>query len=253
MMTSEMVNLSEKLDQISQQLTSQESRLGVMEKAKNGHSLAAIELKLDLIVNQLEEQKRRQRELEELKNDLLPIANHMIKLSIDELAEIGTEFKLEDLFFLIKRLLRDTHLLVGMLNQLESTIELVDESKLLGKQVFNQAVIKLDQLEREGYFAFARSGMSIFERIVSEFSQEDVEALGENIVTILKTVRNLTQPEIMDLTNNALEAMKETPITDGQISTFGLLKELSDPKVRRGLVRMLNLVKVIADQPISRN
>ncbi len=248
-MTTEFASLTEKLDQLDSQVASQEARLGKMQTAQNGHALAAVEDKLDFIISQLELQQRRQQELEELKNDLLPIANHMVKLSIDELAEIGSDFQLEDLFFLIKRLLRDTHMLVGILNQVESTIELVDESKLIGKQVFNQAVLKLDQLEQDGYFAFARSGLTIVERIVAEFSQEDVEALGENIVTILKTVRNLTQPEIMNLTNNALEAIKDTPVPESSISTLGLIKELSDPQVRRGLARLLNMVKAIAEQP----
>ena len=46
-------------------------------------------------------------------HDAIPVVNHMVKLSIDELAEIGTDFQLEDLTFLLKRVLRDTRLLVG--------------------------------------------------------------------------------------------------------------------------------------------
>ena len=46
--------------------------------------------------------------MDELRRDLMPIANQMIKLTIDELAEIGSEFQAEDLLFLLKRLLRDT-------------------------------------------------------------------------------------------------------------------------------------------------
>ena len=44
-------------------------------------------------------------------------------------------------------------------------------------------------MEREGYFAFARGGWRIVERIVTEFSEDDVNALGDNIVTILNTVK----------------------------------------------------------------
>jgi uncharacterized protein YjgD (DUF1641 family) len=91
--------------------------------------------------------------------------------------------------------------------------------------------------------------MYIMERIVEEFSEEDVRALGDNIVTILTTVRNMTQPEILALANNAVGAITEAPADTKPLSTLALLKEFNDPKVRIGLTRMLGMVKAIADQP----
>ena len=91
------------------------------------------------------------------------------------------------------------------------------------------------------------------EKIVTEFNEEDVKALGDNIVSILHTVRNLTQPEIMDLTNNALDAIRVEPLSDDVPSALGLVRELSDPQVRRGFARLINLVKSLADQPIATN
>jgi uncharacterized protein YjgD (DUF1641 family) len=104
-------------------------------------------------------------------------------------------------------------------------------------------------MEREGYFNFARGSWRIVERIVNEFDEEDVNALGDNIVTILTTVKNLTQPEIMEMTNNALSAFQEEPLPEGDVSIFQLLRDLSDPQVRRGMSRLMNMVKVLADQP----
>ena len=87
---------------------------------------------------------------------------------------------------------------------------------------------------------------------MTEFEKEDVIALGDNIVTILTTVRNMTQPEVLSFANRAMGVMQDEPITEN-ISTWGLLRELSDPKVRRGIARMLNLVKVMADEPFTEN
>lgn len=246
-MDTDVTLLHEKMDLLTTQLEIQNKRLELIENHTNGNGIVLE--KLDHLTQQYNEQLRRQDELNELKGDLLPIANHMIKLSIDELAEIGTEFQVEDLFFLLKRLLRDTHLLVGLLDRLESMMELADETSRIGQQVFNQAVFSLDRLEREGYFAFAQGGWRIIERIVNEFDEEDIDALGENIVTILTTVRNLTQPEIMNLTNNALNAIQDEPVTDGNVSMWALLRDLNDPKVRKGMARLMNMLKVIADQP----
>ncbi len=205
--------------------------------------------RLDRIEGHLAEQRRRQEELDELKRDLIPIGNHMVKIAIDELAEISYDFRLEDLTFLLKRLLRDTHLLLKALDQLESLMGLSEELNRLMKPMFNTAVEELDRLEREGYFAFAREGWRIVERIVTEFSEEDVRALADNIVFILNTVRNMTQPEIMALANQAVDAIREEPPVDEKASLFALLREMRDPKVRKGLARTLNLLKVLADQP----
>ena len=215
------------------------------------NDLALLHQKIDYLTEQFEAQKQRQQELGELKNDLIPIANHIIKLSIDELAEIGQDFQLEDLLFLLKRLLRNTHSFSALLDRLESVTGLADDVNRVGKEAFNVSIETLDRFERDGYFAFLREAWHIFERIVTEFNEDDVRALGDNIVTILSTARNMTQPEVLSLANNAVDAIRSDPISEATPSPFSLLRELSDPQVRKGLARMINLVKVLADQPQS--
>ncbi|MBC8333826.1 MAG: DUF1641 domain-containing protein [Anaerolineales bacterium] len=205
--------------------------------------------KMDRVESHIAEQQRRQQEMEELQRDLIPIGNHMVKLAIDELAEIGSDFQSEDLFFLLKRVLRDTHLLSKLLDQLENAMELSEDMQILGKQIFNQGVLELDRLERQGYFTFAQEGWKIVERVVTEFSEEDVRALADNVVVILKTVRNMTQPEIMAIANQSVDAIREIPAEDENISAFKLVKEMGSPQVRRGMSRMLNLLKVMGETP----
>ena len=217
--------------------------------------LDELSFKVDRLTELLEEQQRRQQDLDELKADLIPIGNQLLKISIDELAEIGTEFQLEDLMFLLKRLLRNTHTLVSLLERLEAGMGLAEEVNLIGKQVFNNVVEELDVMERKGYFSFAQEGLNIIDRVVTEFSEEDVRALGDNIVTILYTVRNMTQPEVLELANRSLEAIGAEDAALDSVSTWSLLRELSDPRVRVGMARLLNLLKVLADQPppVSKN
>lgn len=217
------------------------------------HDLELLHQKIDYLTEQLDEQRKRQREFDELKQDMIPIANHMMKLTIDELADIGSDFQAEDFIFLMKRLLRNTHSLIRLMDYLEAGVGLTEEISLLGTQMFNNLVETLDRLEHEGYFGFLNEGWNIVERIVTEFSEEDVKALGDNIVTILGTVRSMTQPEILNLANNAIGAIEATPVEEQDISTLGLLRELSDPQVRRGMARLLNIVKTLADEPGANN
>ena len=205
------------------------------------------------LAEQAEIQQRRQQEFDELKRDMIPIANHMIKLTIDELAEIDPEFEIEDLIYLLKRVLRNVPLILSMFDRFEALMGITDEVELLGKQVISTAVEQLDEMERAGYFAFAREGWGIMERIVTEFSEEDVRALGDNVVTILTTVRNMTQPEIMAMANNAIGAIQEVPPEQETPSMLSLLRELSNPKTRRGMARMINLLQVLDEQPKKSN
>jgi len=186
--------------------------------------LALIHQKLDYLTEQFETQRQQQEGMNELMHDAIPVVNHMIKLSIDELAEIGTDFQLEDLTFLLKRILRDTRMLVGLLDQVEAFAELAEEGQTMGKRIFHQVTMELDRLEREGYFGFARAGWSVAERAVREFKAEDLEATGKRMI----------------------EALKEEP--PEKVSFFALLRAMGDPKVRRGLYRSMNLLKVIGDQ-----
>jgi uncharacterized protein YjgD (DUF1641 family) len=220
------------------------------------NDVALLHQKIDTLTNQVaflteqaEIQQRRQQEFDELKQDMIPIANHMIKLTIDELAEIDPEFEIEDLFYLLKRILRNIPLILATFDRFEALMGITDEVELLGKQVFSTTVEQLDEMERAGYFAFAREGWGIMEHIVTEFSEEDVQALGENIVTILTTVRNMTQPEIMAMANNAIGAIQEVPPEAETPSMLSLLREISNPKTRRGMARMINLLQVLDEQP----
>ncbi len=209
----------------------------------------ALTIQVAFLTQQAEVQQRRQTEFDELKQDMIPIANHMIKLSIDELADVGQEFDVADLLFLLKRVMRNTNLILSMFDRFEALMGITDEVELLGKQVFSTTVENLEKLEQAGYFAFAREGWGILERIVTEFSEEDVKALGDNIVTIVTTIRNMTQPEIMAIANNAIGAIQEVPSETETPSILSLLRELSSAQTRRGMARLINLLKVLDEQP----
>jgi uncharacterized protein YjgD (DUF1641 family) len=187
----------------------------------SNEEFAQINQKLDYLLAQFEAQREQQQAMKELMDDAIPIANHVIKLSIDELAEIGNDFQLGDLLFLLKRVLRDTRLLVKLLDQVEAMAELADEGQKIGKRIFHQVTMELDRLEREGYFQFARAGLKVADRLVHDFEPAEVEAMGERLAQALKA----EPPE--------------------NVSLFALLRALFDPKVRRGLYRTLNLLKAI--------
>ncbi len=131
-------------------------------------------MQIAYLTEQAESQQRRVREFDELKADLIPIGNQLIHLTINELEEIGTDFELEDLLFLLKRVLRNTPLILSMMDRFESLMGIADEFELLGKQVFSSAVETLDQLEQTGLFTQAGE---LFDTLAKENTLSDMNKM----------------------------------------------------------------------------
>jgi uncharacterized protein YjgD (DUF1641 family) len=137
--------------------------------------------------------------------------------------------------------------------ELEPLRDLAAEVGVLAGPVMDSVTDRVAVLEERGYLRFARSSAGVLDRVVTAFDEDDVEALGDNVVLILETLKGLTQPEIMHLLQRTASAAQEQahePPTGPPPSTFALLGQLRDPEVRRGLGRMLDLLRSVGtDRP----
>jgi uncharacterized protein YjgD (DUF1641 family) len=189
----------------------------------------------------------------ELVHDLTPIANQAFHLAIEQLEEVQEYIDLGDLLRFLKRLLRNGRNLEQMLDQLESLADLIDTLSPLADEAFGKAVATLSELEQKGYFEFAQSGMQIIDNIVTSFSQDDVNRLGDNVVLILNTIKEMTQPEIMGFVRNTLLVAEKEVEKPLDFSTLGLLRQMRDPAVRRGLALTLRVLHAIGSQNTGSN
>lgn len=175
--------------------------------------------------DQAQDQQRRGQELDELKADLIPIGNQLVNLTIQELEEVGADFELEDLLYLLKRVLRNTHLILTMMDRLESIMGIADEVELLGKQVFSATVEYLDRLERSGLF------------------QQTSDLL-----------RALSEGDTLADLNRALMAFQDSSGSNqAPPSLFGLVRQLNQPEARRGLDRLVKMVTALGGEPGEEN
>jgi len=191
-------------------------------------------------------QRRRRQEWEDLQNDLTPVAGEVYRLTVDQLNEIENYVQLEDGLRLFKRLMRNTRNLEEMLDQMESLAELGRDISPLTQDAFLALMQRLNEIEQKGYFAFMREGMAILDRVIAEYSEEDVRQLGENIVLILNTVKEMTQPEVMTMLQNTAHIMREEE-PEENISMFNILRQLNDPAVKRGLSKTLTVLKTVSE------
>jgi uncharacterized protein YjgD (DUF1641 family) len=208
----------------------------------------ALAAQVEYLGSQAHLAERQRQERAELVRDVTPIADQAFHLAIEQLEEVQEYVDLADLLRLLKRLLRNARNLERMLDQLEAVSDLAGTLGPLADQAFEKSVDALAEMERRGYFAFARGGARILDTLVTSLSEEDVRRLGDNIVLIANTVKDMTQPEILGFVRSTLllaEQELEQPL---DTSTLGLLRQMSDPRVRRGLALTLRVLQAIGAQ-----
>ncbi len=198
------------------------------------------------LAEEARQQQRRRQEWDELKNDLTPVAGELYRLSVQQLDEVDQYVQLEDGLRLLKRLMRNTRNLEQMLDQLESLTLMWQDVNPLTQEAFLTLMGRLDEMERKGYFSFLRGGMAITDEIVTSFSEEDVRQLGENVVLILRTIKEMTQPEIMTMMQRTAVTLREEEMVEN-ISLMGILRQLNDPAVKRGLSKTLNVLRTVSE------
>ncbi|HHM01805.1 MAG TPA: DUF1641 domain-containing protein [Caldithrix abyssi] len=218
-----------------------------METTELQQELKSIHEKLDFLTGQLKQQQQYQREMKELKDDLGIISKDMFNAAVTELEDVAPYFDTGDIVHLLKRLLRNVRNLNKMMEHLESAQDLFADLQPLGKQVFDEIMETMNELDRKGYFEFFSEGFKILDTIVTSFSVEDVRHLRENITTIILTIKNLTQPEMLSSVDNALSFFSKMDIDiDHEISMMELFRKMRDPEVKKGMAFMLEFVKSMA-------
>ncbi len=218
-------------------------------------ALADLNAKLDALTTQvayLTEQaqaaERGRQERAELMHDVMPIVNDAFRLTTEQLEEVQEYVDLGDLLRLLKRLLRNGRNIEKMLDQLESLMDLAQTVGPLTDSAFEKATDLLQTAEHKGYFAFARGGMQIADNIVTSFSPQDVEALGDNVVLILNVVKDMTQPQIMSFVKNTVASVEGEVAKPVDTSLMALLRQMNDPAVRRGLAQTMRVLRVVGGQ-----
>ncbi len=202
-----------------------------------------------LIADEVALQGRRREALAELTGDLMPLATRGMAMVSAELDQ--QDISLEDLKRLMFRVVGSAGRLEATLAQLESIAELAADVSGLGTEAVGMVTNRLAEFDRKGYFQFIRQAFGIVDAVVENYTEDDVAALGDNVVLILDTVKEMTQPDVMALLQSTASALHEQAdeVSQGneEVPTlFGLLRQMRDPQVRLGMQRALGMLRTIS-------
>ena len=213
-----------------------------------------INRKLDIVLEEVMAQKQTRQSLEDLTADLSIVGKDVFKSAVTELDNAGIEIDGEAVKNLGFKLIRNIDTISEMFEMLESANDFVKDVSPILHQVGLDGIKMAHDIESKGYFAFFKSFTKIMDNIVTHFTVEDLEALADNIVTILETVKSLTQPDMLKAINSGVVVYKSIDTQNvPEYSLFKAAVAMNSKEMRRGLGFMITFLKNIARETENQN
>lgn len=206
-----------------------------------------INKKLDLVLEEVYSQKQSRQTMEDLVTDVSLIGTDVFKATVTELDNAGIEVDGEAIKQLVFKFIRNIGTINELFEMLESATDLMKDVTPIIHQVGLDGINKMNELEQKGYFDFIIELGRIADTVVTHFSVEDLKLLSENIVTIMETVKSLTQPDMLRALNNGITVYKNLDTENiPEYSMWKALRELNSPEMKKGLGFMITFLKNIA-------
>lgn len=203
--------------------------------------------RLDRIEKQLAPLSATARTVSELREDLAPRVNEAVHAMITQLADVEADFQLEDLIFLVKKLMRNTRNLNFSLDQLKNLIDFAMTAEPLMKVTVPQVIFYLDELERKGVFRLLNVGVDVVSQIGSKYTVEQLQEMGDGVVRLVDILQKLTTPEALDLLDKAADLPGNVDVKGAKSAgIFRLMFALGDPEFKQGMGILLELTRGMA-------
>ena len=211
--------------------------------------LDAMSARMEVMAEQVARADAAREQWAELAQTLVPVSRDAMDLATRELTALEADVTIDDVTRFARTSARSMPQLTALMDQLGSFSELGAEVTSISGAGVAKLTDVLQAAEDKGYFMFAREGAAIADRIVTTYSEDDVRALGDNVITIINAVKELTQPEVMALLNRTaltIQEVEDTPIEPP--SMLALVKSMRDPQTRRGLARVLSMLHTVGEE-----
>jgi uncharacterized protein YjgD (DUF1641 family) len=220
-----------------------------MTEQKIQQQIDDINRKLDIILEEVFSQKQSRETISDLADDLSIVGKDVFKNTVIELDKAGVELDSDALKGTGIRLIRNIDNINEFLDTLESINDLMKDVTPIARQVGLDAIQKMNELDQKGYIDFFKELSKVLENIVTHFSVEDVRDLSDNVVTILETVKEMTQPDMLSAMDNAVNVFKNLDTKDiPEISLWKAMKEMRSPEMKKGLGFMITFLKNLAKE-----
>lgn len=206
-----------------------------------------INRKLDIVLEEVNRQRLKREEVEDLVSDVSIIGKDMFANSVEALDKAGVELDYEALRNLLIRFVRNIDTFNQMFEMLESINDLMKDLGPIVNQIGLDAIHQMTLLEQKGYFEFVKEAKGIMDNVVEHFSPQDVRLLADNVVTILETVKSMTQPDMLSAMNNALTVFKSMDTKDiKEMSMWKAFRAMNSKEMKKSIGFMISFLQKLS-------
>ena len=207
----------------------------------------ALDRKMDLILEYVHQQKMDSNMVEDLVSDLSIVGKDAYDSTVKELDMRQVVLEPSELTDLAVTFLRNIGNIKTVLETLEMAVDLGKEVGPIANEVIIDFTKQMNEFEQKGYFRFFKEFGPIIDNVVQGFSPEDLKGLADNIVSILNTFKEMTQPEVLDTMQNAIKAFNSMETeTVPSYSVWKLLREMNSPEMKKALGYGITFMKNVS-------
>ena len=193
-----------------------------------------INQKLDLVLHYVNEQRLKSNAVDDLVTDLSIITKDAFTSTVDELDKRGIELNVDDIKLLVFKFIRNVNNFSQMMDMLESLSDLLKDIGPMITEMGIDFTHKLHEFEQKGYFEFFKESANVVDKIITRYSPEDIQKLGDSLILFLDSLKNTNINEVT------------------KYSLWKAFRELNSPEMKQGLGFIMSVLRNIAKQSISK-
>lgn len=218
-----------------------------MEEKNIQAQIDALDKKLDLILGYVTEQRQNTGMVTDLVNDLSIIGKDAFNSTIEALDKRQIEVKSSEITDLAVTFLRNIDNIKTAMNLLEMAVDLGNDVAPIANEVIIDFTKQLNRYEEKGYFKFFKEFGPIMDNIVTGFTPQDIRDLSNSIVSILKIVKEMTQPEVINTVGNAMKAFNSMETESvPSYSLWRVIREMNSPEMKKALGYGITFMKNVS-------
>ncbi|MCX6252750.1 MAG: hypothetical protein NTX61_18600 [Bacteroidetes bacterium] len=221
-----------------------------MEEVKIQDQIDDIHRKMDLVLEYIEEQRKKNETYEDLVKDASIVAKDAFNQTVQLLEKSQIELDSCGLSCLLIKLLQNLGTFYEMLEMMESARDFMKDFSPVIRQMGLDAVNKMNELDQKGYFEYLIAMGRIVEKWIQTYTVQDMNNLENNLDNFASILRDLTNHEMTGRLTSVTHALSTIKMDDkmDNISYWKLFKKMRSKEVKKSLSYTLRLIEAINRQ-----
>ena len=211
-----------------------------------------LNLKVDTILEYVNQQRLKSQAIDDLVADVSIIGKDAYDSTVKALDEREVVLDPDQLRELGVRVAQNVGNFNTLLDTLGSAMDLMKDVGPIANEVIIDGTKMLHEFDQKGYFEFLKEFGAIMDNVVTHYGVNDVRMLADNVVTILDTVKNLTQPDMLKSIDTAVKVFSNMETENvPEYSIFRVMREINKPEMKKAWGFLFTFLKNMTKNEIN--